>query len=100
VETVLMNLFFNGEISAMAPKQELFHGAIHVIRPLAYVEEDMIRGFVREEKFRTFDCLCPHSVTSNRARMGKIISSLSRVCPEVKTNIYRSLTRIKKEYLL
>lgn len=99
VETIMMNMFFNGEISAMMPKQELFHGKVHVIRPLAYVDESMIRSFVAAEKIKTFDCICPHSVTSNRALMGKIIARLEKVCPDVKTNIYRSLGRIKKDYL-
>lgn len=100
VETVLLNLFFQGEISAMSPKQELFKGKITLIRPLAYVEERMIRRFAREEKIPHDTCRCPNSITSNRARMGKIIAELERICPEVKTNIFKSIKRIKKDYLL
>ncbi|MFA5090675.1 MAG: ATP-binding protein [Candidatus Omnitrophota bacterium] len=100
IETILLNLFFQGEISAMAPKQELFRGKITLIRPLAYVEEDMISRFVREEKFPSFDCRCPNSMISNRTKIAGIIADLKRVCPDVKTNIFRSVTRIKKEYLL
>ena len=100
IETILMNMFFQGEISAMAPKQELFKGKITLIRPLAYVEEDLIRRFVREQKIPLQDCLCPNSSVSNRARMGQIIRELKRVCPDVKTNIFRSVKRIKKDYLL
>ncbi|MCX5702986.1 MAG: tRNA 2-thiocytidine(32) synthetase TtcA, partial [Candidatus Omnitrophica bacterium] len=33
IETILLNLFFQGEISAMSPKQELFGGKITLIRP-------------------------------------------------------------------
>jgi len=100
IETILLNLFFQGEISAMNPKQDLFKGKITLIRPLAYVEEHLIRKFVKEEKIPTFDCICPNSVTSSRTKMGKIISELKKVCPDVKKNIFRSLKRIKKEYLL
>jgi tRNA 2-thiocytidine biosynthesis protein TtcA len=100
VETILMNLFFQGEISAMKPKQELFKGRITLIRPLAYVEESMIRKFAREEKLPHDTCVCPNSVVSHRAKMGRIIQELQKSCPEVKTNIFRSLQRIKKDYLL
>ena len=100
IETILLNLFFQGEISAMKPKQELFKGLLTVIRPLAYVEEGLIRRFVKEQKFPTYDCTCPNSITSNRAKMGAIIRSLERINPDVKTNIFRSLQRIKKDYLL
>ncbi|MCX5707249.1 MAG: tRNA 2-thiocytidine(32) synthetase TtcA [Candidatus Omnitrophica bacterium] len=100
VETILLNLFFQGEISAMAPKQELFKGKITLIRPLAYVEEYMIKRFAKETKIPHETCICPNSLISNRAKMGKIISELKKVCPDIKKNIFRSLKRIKKDYLL
>ena len=102
VETILMNLFFQGEISAMKPRQELFKGKIKIIRPLAYVEEDMIRRFAREENLPHDTCICPNSTVSQRARVGKIIAGLRRVCPEIKTNIFKSVQkeRIRKDYLL
>jgi tRNA 2-thiocytidine biosynthesis protein TtcA len=100
IETILLNLFFQGEISAMSPKQELFKGKITLIRPLAYVEEYMIKRFAREEKIPHDSCRCPNSITSNRTRMSRIISELKEVCPDVKTNIFKSVKRIKKDYLL
>lgn len=100
IETILMNLFFQGEISAMAAKQELFKGKITLIRPLAYVEEHLIQRFAKEERIPHETCICPNSVISQRAKMGRIISDLKKVCPDVKTNIYRSIQRIKKDYLL
>jgi len=99
-QTILLNLFFHGEISAMVPRQELFKGKIILIRPLAYVEEDMIRRFVKKEKFPQLSCSCPKSEVSNRAKMASIIKDLEKICPEVKTNIYKSIGRIKEEYLL
>jgi tRNA 2-thiocytidine biosynthesis protein TtcA len=100
IETILLNLFFQGEISAMSPKQELFKGKITLIRPLAYVEEYMIKRFAREEKIPHDSCRCPNSITSNRTRMSRIISELKKVCPDVKTNIFKSVKKIKKDYLL
>lgn len=100
IETILLNLFFQGEISAMSPKQELFKGKIMLIRPLAYVEECMIKRFAKEEKLPNETCICPNSITSNRTKMGRIIRDLKRINPDVKTNIFRSVKRIKKDYLL
>ncbi|MBI4972269.1 MAG: tRNA 2-thiocytidine(32) synthetase TtcA [Candidatus Omnitrophica bacterium] len=100
VETILLNLFFQGEISAMSPKQELFKGKIVIIRPLAYVDEDMIKKFAKEADFPHEKCACPNSITSQRTKISQIISQLKRVCPEVKTNIFKSVKRIKKDYLL
>jgi tRNA 2-thiocytidine biosynthesis protein TtcA len=100
VETILLNLFFQGEISAMAPKQELFKGKITIIRPLAYVEEYMTKRFAKEEGLPQETCVCPNSIISNRTKMAKIIADLKRTCPEVKTNIFKSVKRIKQDYLL
>jgi len=100
IETILLNLFFQGEISAMSPKQELFKGKIILIRPLAYTEEHLIRKFTKQEKLPVFDCTCPNSITSNRTKMGKIIADLKKTCPDVKKNIFRSIKRIRKDYLL
>lgn len=100
IETILMNLFFQGEISAMSPKQELFQGKIILIRPLVYVEEYLIKRFAKEEGLLSETCVCPNSTTSNRTKMANIIKDLKRICPDVKTNIFRSIKRIKKDYLL
>ncbi|MFA5100745.1 MAG: ATP-binding protein, partial [Candidatus Omnitrophota bacterium] len=98
-QTMLMNLFFHGEISTMCPRQELFGGKIVVIRPLAYVDEAMIRQFSRRQKFKTVSCLCPHADLSKRKKVARIISGLAKFCPEITTNILKSTGRIKKDYL-
>ncbi len=100
VETVLMNVFFHGEFSAMSPNQELFGGKIRIIRPLAYVEESMIERFTRDYGIPSFDCKCPQSRVSQRSTVSSIIRRMEKICPEVKTNIYKSAQRIKSDYLL
>ncbi|MFA5145576.1 MAG: ATP-binding protein [Candidatus Omnitrophota bacterium] len=100
IQTTLLNLFFQGEISTMCPKQELFDGKITIIRPLAYVEESLIVKFAKTLQFPHHKCSCPNSITSKRAQMRGIIRELEKVCPDVKTNIFRSVKRIKEDYLL
>jgi tRNA 2-thiocytidine biosynthesis protein TtcA len=98
-QTMLMNLFFHGEISAMCPRQELFDGKIVIIRPLAYVEENMIKRFARQQKFSVISCRCPHADLSKRRKVARIIADLATICPEITTNILKSTSRIKKDYL-
>lgn len=100
VETILLNLFFHGSYSAMNPKQELFKGKITIIRPLAYVEEREIIKFARSLDFPHEKCSCPNSVNSQRTHVDKIIRELEKTCPQIKTNIFRAIKRIKKDYLL
>jgi len=98
-QTMLMNLFFHGEISTMCPRQELFGGKIVIIRPLAYVDEKMVKQFARQQKFKTVSCRCPHADLSKRRKVARIIAGLATICPEITTNILKSTSRIKKDYL-
>ena len=100
VQTILLNLFFNSEISAMSPQQELFSGQLTIIRPLAYVQEREIIRFVKEEQLPYYKYNCSNSLISNRRRMAGVIRDLGKICPNLKTNIFRSIKRIKKDYLL
>ncbi|MFH1355043.1 MAG: ATP-binding protein [Candidatus Omnitrophota bacterium] len=100
IQTILMNLFFHGEIAAMSPNQELFGGKIKIIRPFAYVEENMIRRFAKETGLPHVTCNCPNALISKRRKVADIIDELKKTCPEIKTNIFKSVARIREDYLL
>ena len=99
-ETILMNMFFNGEISGMNPKQAIFNGALTLIRPLAYVEESEIITFAKTQDYPAHTCSCPNHATTKRNEAAAVIQRIEKVCPEVRTNIVRSLKRVKKDYIL
>lgn len=101
VETILLNLFFRGEVGAMRPKQVLFGGKLTVIRPLAYESEATIARFAKAEKLSNL-CRyrCPHSSISKRAAMKKIVKMLEKENPHAKINVFRALQNIKQDYLL
>lgn len=100
IQTILLNLFFHGEISAMSPKQELFEGKIIIIRPLCYVEERLLEKFATESGFPHPQSICPNVINSKRTLIKNIISGLVKVDSKVKKNIFRSVKRIKRDYLL
>lgn len=100
IQTFLLNLVFQGEISTMSPRQELFNGKIVIIRPLVYVEEKDCQRFAKENNFPIPHCRCPNAGKTQRAQVAKLIKQIEKMSPNSKTNIFRSLQRIKKEYLL
>lgn len=99
VETLLLNIFYQGEFAAMNPRQELFDGKITLIRPLCYVEEENMRNFAKESGFPSQVCRCPNSDTSKRRLMKNMIKELEKDCPSVRTNIFRSVSRVKEDYI-
>lgn len=44
IETLLINLFYGREISTMMPNQPIFDGKLHIIRPLAYLSEALVKS--------------------------------------------------------
>lgn len=99
-QTMLLNLFFNGEISTMPAKLSMFNGEFHIIRPLAYVEEKDIARFAKEINLPINACRCPYGADSSRNLMRNIIKEVEEINPKAKTNIIKSLERIKEGYLL
>ncbi|MDD5495624.1 MAG: ATP-binding protein [Candidatus Omnitrophica bacterium] len=99
IETLLLNMFYHGEFSAMNPRQELFGGKIVIIRPLCYVEESALKKFARESKFPAQLSTCPHSDKSKRSMMKRFISAVEKDCDYVKMNIFNSIARVNREYI-
>jgi len=99
IETLLLNIFYHGEFAAMNPRQELFGGKLAIIRPLCYVEEENMRRFAKESGFPSQMCRCPNSDTSKRRLMKKFVKKIEKDCGYVKTNIFKSISRVKEEYI-
>jgi tRNA 2-thiocytidine biosynthesis protein TtcA len=99
IETLLLNIFYQGQISAMNPRQEMFRGKLTIIRPLCHVEEASTRKFAKEMRFPVTPEACKAAETSKRRKMKKLIKNIERDCVYVKTNIFKSMSRINREYL-
>jgi tRNA 2-thiocytidine biosynthesis protein TtcA len=99
IETMLLNLFFQGEIGTMMPYQDMFDGELAIIRPLAYVEEYELTRLSSLLKLPVIASSCPHGDVSKRALVKGIVGNLRQHNRNVKKNIFRSLTRIRQDYL-
>jgi len=100
VETMLLNLFFQGEIGTMVPYQDMFNGELAIIRPLAYVEEKELKRLADMLGLPVAASECPNGKISKRTIVKGIIEAMKTHNRNVKKNIFRSLKRIRKEYLL
>jgi len=100
IETLLLNIFYSGEISTMVPIQTLFKGKITLIRPLALIEEKKIERFAKEMGLPFGPSGCPSSGRTKRKEVKELIETLGKKNRKVKGNIFRSLSNIKLDYLL
>lgn len=99
IETVLLNLFFNGEISTMNPKQEMFGGKLFIIRPLCYLEKKEITSYAKVNALPSQLCACPNADHSKRKFVRDIIENAAKTSRMIKTNIFRAPSRVKEGYL-
>ena len=100
VETMLMNLLFNGEIGTMKPYQEMFNGEFAIIRPLAYVEEKELKRVAARLELPVIKSQCPNGDLSKRRLVKGMIAEMEKHNRNVKKNVFRSLQRVREEYLL
>ncbi len=99
IETLLINMFYGREISTMMPDQPVFGGKFHIIRPLAYIRESLIKKYARENDMPVISDMCPTSGTSRRRYVKKILDDMEKVNKDVRENIFKSMSHVKMEYL-
>jgi len=99
VETILMNMIWGGEISAINPVQELFGGKLVIVRPLVLLEEEEIRRYASGSGLVIVKSACPKSRDSKRAVIKGIIARLAKENREIKSNILKAPHRIRTEYI-
>jgi tRNA 2-thiocytidine biosynthesis protein TtcA len=101
VETIILNQFYRGEISAMKPRQELFEGKIILIRPLAYVREEQMREMAKLLEITSMgQSKCANDDTSHRMKIKMMLREMEKENPSIVTNIFRSLQNIRPDYLI
>jgi tRNA 2-thiocytidine biosynthesis protein TtcA len=100
IETLLLNMFYGREISTMLPKQTIFGGKMHIIRPLCLIREELVKKYSRERAFSTVENGCPTSRTSKRSYIKNLLNELEKDNRDVRDNIFRAMSHVKVDYLL
>jgi len=100
IETLLINMFYGREISTMVPNQSIFGGKLHIIRPLVYLQEELIKKYSKECQFPAVKNDCLTSLTSKRTYIKNLLNELERDNKEIRDNIYKAMSHVKPDYLL
>ena len=100
IETFFLNLFYGGNLSAMAPKQELFGGRLALIRPLAMVEKKCIVELGQSLGIIPVANPCPLAADSRREKIRSWLTPLYEKEPALKATIFASLGNVRPDYLL
>ena len=102
IETLLLNVFFQGSIKAMPARLVSDNGRHVVIRPLAYVLESEARQYAKASNLPIIGCCCPAcgDLSLQRQRMKRLVAQLEVEHPDIKSSILRALGNVHLRHLL
>jgi len=100
IETLFLNIFYGASVSTMLPVQELFGGALILIRPLYMVDEDLIQRYAKSIGWSMINLGCPSAGSSKREAVREMLRGLYRSNRKIKGNIFHALQNVRTDYLL
>ncbi len=93
IETLLMNLLFEGRIGCFQPVTYLDRSGITQIRPLLYCREDEVCRVVERLHLPVVHNPCPANGYSRRQEVKELIASLETRYPDIKQKLFGSMQR-------
>ena len=103
LETILMNLIYNGMYAGMMPKlkSDNFEG-MELIRPLYLIREESILDWVKYNNLSFIDCAC--NVTKKnigkRKEMKNLVKNLKEYYVDADRNLFNSLSNVKLDKVI
>lgn len=104
IETILLSMFYSGEIKTMMPKlhSDNFEG-LELIRPMYLIKENDIKSWVKYNNLTFINCACRFTEncsineddsTSKRLEMKKLVVQLREKNKYIEKNIFKSVTNV------
>lgn len=111
VETILMGMFYGGQVQTMMPKlhSKNFEG-MELIRPMYLIEEEDIIAWKTYHELTFIQCACRFTENcticdnggggSKRQEMKVLIKKLKKTNPNIDKNIFRSMHNVNLDTLI
>lgn len=100
IETLFLNMFFNGQLKSMPPKLKTDDGRHVVIRPMALCRESDIERYAKVREFPIIPCnLCGSQENLQRKVIKSMIKEWEAEHPGRSDIIMRSLTNVVPSHL-
>ncbi|MEG1615911.1 MAG: ATP-binding protein [Bacteroidales bacterium] len=99
LQTLLMNMTFQGAFGTMPPKLKMDKFDMTIIRPLCLVPESELvemgamLGYVRQKQ------PCPYETSSSRPEMKTVVKMLEQMNEHARYNLWSSMNNIQTDYL-
>ena len=91
VETMMMSLIYEGRFHTFSPVTYLDRTGLTVIRPLMYMHEADVIGFVNKYDVPVVKSPCPADGFTKREYVKKLIQSINLETPGVKNRMFTAI---------
>ena len=93
IDTFLLNLFYGGSLSSFSPVTYLEKSGITLIRPMIYVWEKELSGFIKKQSLPVVKSACPADKNTRREDVKRLLLTLEKDNRDIKAKIYGALRR-------
>lgn len=99
LETLLMNITYQGAFSTMPPKLVMRKFDMTIIRPMCLVHEADLIELARLHEYKKQHKNCPYESQSSRKEMKGILRQLEAMNPEARYSLWGSMSNIQTDML-
>lgn len=91
IETFFLSMFYEGRLTCFSPVKYLDRKDVFLIRPMIYMTENDILGFVNRNNIVTVKSTCPADGFTKRQYIKELLSSLSKENTDLKEHIFTAV---------
>ena len=99
LETLLMNLTYQGAFSTMPPRLVMKKSDMTIIRPMCLVHEADLIELAALHVYQKQVKNCPYESQSSRSDMKGILHQLEAMNPEARYSLWGSMTNVQEDLL-
>ncbi len=99
LETLLMNMTYQGAFSTMPPRLVMRKFDMTIIRPMCLVHEADLKELAEVHQYRKQVKNCPYESQSSRSEMKGVLKQLETMSPEARYSLWNSMTNVQTDLL-
>lgn len=99
IQTLLMNLIYQGTFATMPPMLQMDKMPLRIIRPLCLIDEADLVTYAAMQGYQKQAKLCPFEHVSAREKVKDLLTQIQSLNPEAVDSIFGAMTNIKTDYL-